>query len=105
MTCTSNRVAKCLNRPPVAALTTMCLSCGHEASKWPQLYQQDTNFATTYKLLGTGASITNFNIEDKLLYHLGHLCVPTREHAKLIWEAHYSRVARHFGFEKTVVIL
>jgi hypothetical protein len=36
---------------------------------------------------------------------MGHLCVPTRKHAKLISEAHYSQVARHFGVEKTVVVL
>jgi hypothetical protein len=46
-----------------------------------------------------------FTFKDRLLCHLGHLCVPTREHAKMIWEAHYSQVARHFGVEKTVVIL
>jgi hypothetical protein len=35
----------------------------------------------------------------------GHLCVPTIEHAKLIWESHYSQVARNFGVEKTMVVL
>jgi hypothetical protein len=101
----SNRVVDCLSRPPVAALTTVLHSCGHEASEWPQLYQQDPDFATTYHLLGTGATVTDFHIQDGLLCHLGHLCVPTSEHAKMIWEAHYSRVAGHFGVEKTVVIL
>jgi hypothetical protein len=102
-TCISNRVIDCLSRPPVAALTTVLHSCGHEASEWPQLYQQDPDFATTYQLLGTGATVTDFHIQDELLCHLGHLCVPTSEHAKMIWEAHYSRVAGHFGVEKTVV--
>jgi hypothetical protein len=40
-----------------------------------------------------------------LLCHLGHLYVPESEHAKLIWEAHYSQMEGHFGMEKTVVIL
>jgi hypothetical protein len=101
----SNRVIDCLSRPPVATLTTVLHSCGHEASEWPQLYQQDPNFTTTYQLLGTGATVTDFHIQDELLCHLGHLCVPTRERAKMIWEAHYSRVAGHFGMEKIVVIL
>jgi hypothetical protein len=39
------------------------------------------------------------------LCHLGHICVPSSERAKLIWEAHYSRVAGHFGVEKTVAML
>jgi hypothetical protein len=89
----------------MAALTTVLHSYGHEASEWPQLYQQDPDFTTTYQLLGTGVTVTDFHIQDGLLCHLGHLCVPASEHAKLIWEAHYSRMAGHFGMEKTVVIL
>jgi hypothetical protein len=104
-TCISNRVPDCLSRPLVAELTTVLHSYGHEASKWPQLYQQDPDFATTYQLLGTGATVTNFHIHVIILCHLGHLCVPTSECAKLIWEAHYNQVAEHFGVEKTVAIL
>jgi hypothetical protein len=87
------------------ALTIVLHSSGDEASEWPQLYQQDPNFATTYYLLGIGVTITNFHIQDKLLCHLGHLCVPTRKHENIIWEANYNRVAGHFRVEKTVVIL
>jgi hypothetical protein len=87
------------------ALTTVLHSYGHEAFEWPQLYQQDLDFATIYQLLGTGANFIDFHIEGGLLCHLGHLCVPTSEHAKLIWEAHYSRVAGHLGIEKYVVVL
>jgi hypothetical protein len=100
----SNHVADYLSRPPVAALTTVLHSCRHEASEWPQLYQQDLNFVTTYQLLGTGATVTDFHIQDRLLCHLGHLCVPTSERAKLIWEVHYSRMEGHFGVEKTMVV-
>jgi hypothetical protein len=89
----------------VAALTTVLHSYGHETLEWPQLYQQDLDFATTYQLLGTSAIVTNFHIEDGLLCHLGHICVPTTERAKMIWEAHYNRVAGHFGVEKTVIII
>jgi hypothetical protein len=89
----------------MAALTIVLHSCGHETLEWSQLYQQDRNFATTYQLLGTGTIITNFHIQDRLLCHLEHLYVPTSERAKLIWEAHYSWVAGHFGVEKNVVVL
>jgi hypothetical protein len=89
----------------VAALTSMLHSCGHEASEWPQLYHQELDFTTTYQLLGTSTSVTNFHIKDELLFHVGHLYVPTSERAKLIWEAHYSRMAGHFGVEKIVVAL
>jgi hypothetical protein len=71
----------------------------------PNFISKIQDFATTYHLLGTGATITDFHIQDGLLCHLGHLCVPTSEHAKLIWEAHYSQMEGHFGMEKTVVIL
>jgi hypothetical protein len=89
----------------MASLTTVLHSCGHEASEWPQLYQQDPEFTTTYQLLGTGTNVTDFHIQDRILCHLGHLYVPKREHANLIWEAHYSQMAGHFGMEKTVAVL
>jgi hypothetical protein len=89
----------------VATLTTVLQSCRHEESKWPQLYQQDPDFTTTYHLLGTGENFIDFHIQDGLLCHLGHLYVPTSERAKLISEAHYSRVVGHFCVEKTVVVL
>jgi hypothetical protein len=101
----TNSVSDCLNRPPVAALTTVLHSCGHEAYEWPQLYKSDPRFTTTYQMLGTGANFTDFHLRDELLCHLGHLCVPSSECAKLIWEAHYSRMAGHFGMENTVAVL
>jgi hypothetical protein len=89
----------------VAALTTMLHSCGHDSFEWPKLYQQDPDFTTTYLLLSTHVNVTNFHIHDELLFHLGHLSVPTRECVKIIWEAHYSWMEGHFGMEKIVVIL
>jgi hypothetical protein len=47
----------------------------------------------------------DFHIQDGLLCHLGHLYVPVRKCEKMIWEAHYSRMTRHFGVKKTLVIL
>jgi hypothetical protein len=89
----------------MAALTTVLHSFGHEAYEWPQLYQQGPNFTTTYQLLGTCVTVTNFHIKDSLLCHLGHLCVHASGHAKMIWEAHYSWMEGHFGVEKIVVVL
>jgi hypothetical protein len=56
-------------------------------------------------MLGANAVVDNFHLQDGLLCHLGHICVPSSERAKMIWEAHYSRVAGHFGVEKTVAML
>jgi hypothetical protein len=80
-------------------------SCGHETSGWPQLYEIDLDFATTYQMLGANVVVDNFHLQDALLCHLGHICVPSRERAKLIRETHYSRVEGYFSIEKTMVML
>jgi hypothetical protein len=48
-------------------------------------------------MLGANAVVDNFHLQDGLLCHLGHICVPSSERAKMIWESHYSWVAGHFG--------
>ena len=86
-------------------LTTLLNSYGKEISGWPLLYKSDPEFSHTYEELLGGTQAPNFHVQDALLCHLGHLCVPSSERAKMIWESHYSRVAGHFGVEKTVAIL
>jgi hypothetical protein len=71
-------------------------SCGHETSRWSQLYASDPNFATTYQTVSVGTLVSNFHLYDGLLCHLVHLYVPSSERVKLIWEAHYSRVVENF---------
>jgi hypothetical protein len=87
------------------ALTTMLDSCGHDTSGWPHLYEIDLDFSTTYQMLGENSVVANFHLQDGLLCHLGHLCAPSSENMKLIWESHYSWVAGHFGIKKTVAVL
>jgi hypothetical protein len=89
----------------VVALTIVLHSCGYEAFEWPQLYQQDPDFTTTYQSLGIGETIIDFHIQNKLLCHLGHLCVLARERKNMILEAHYSQMERHCGMDKTMVVL
>ena len=86
-------------------LTTVLNSCGHETFNWLLLYKSDPKFGHTYNTLLEGKQVPNFHLQDALLCHLGHLCVPSSKRAKMIWEAHYSRVAGHFGVEKTVAVL
>jgi hypothetical protein len=86
-------------------LTTVLDSCDHETSRWHHLYEIDPDFTTTYQMLGTNSVVANFHLQDKLLCHMGHLYIPSSERAKMIWEAHYSRVAGHFSVEKTVAVL
>jgi hypothetical protein len=89
----------------VVTLTTMLHSYGHEVSEWSQFYQQDPKFTTTYQILGTYMNIIDFHIQDGLSCYRGHLCFPPSEFSKMIWEAHYSRMAGHFEMEKIVVVL
>jgi hypothetical protein len=86
-------------------LTMVLDSSGHETPGWPQLYETDLDFITTYQMLGANTVVDNFHLQDGLLCPLGHICVPSSEQAKLIWEAHYSQVAGHFNIEKRVVML
>jgi hypothetical protein len=101
----TNRVVDCLGQPPVTTLTTVLESYGHETYRWPHIYETDPNFSTTYQMFGANSVVANFHLQDGLLYHLVHLCVPSSEHVKLIWEAHYSWVAGHFGIKKIVAVL
>ena len=87
------------------ALTTVLNSCGHETFDWPLLYKSDPEFGHTYQTLLGGRHVPDFHLQDALLCHLGHLCVPSSKRAKIIWEAHYSQSARHFRVEKTVEVL
>jgi hypothetical protein len=64
---------------PVVALTTVLDSYGHETSGWPQLYETDPDFATTYQMLGENVVVDNFHLQDGLLCRLGHICVPSSE--------------------------
>jgi hypothetical protein len=88
----TNRVADCLSRLSVATLTTMLDYCSHETSRWPQLYETDHDFATTYQMLGANEFFDNFHLQDGLLCHLGHICVPSSERVKMIWESHYVNI-------------
>jgi hypothetical protein len=59
-------------------------SSGHETSGWPELYEIDPDFSTTYQMLGTNTVVDNFHLQDGLLCPLGHIYVPSSEKAKLI---------------------
>jgi hypothetical protein len=101
----TNHVVDCLSRPPVAALTTVLNSYGHETSGWSHLYDSDPNFSATYQAVYADTPVADFHLQDGLLCHLAHLCVPSSKRAKMIWEAHYSWVTGHFGTKKTIAVL
>ena len=101
----TNNVADCLSQPPIVVITTVLNSCGHETYDWPLLYKSDPEFSHTYRTLLEGHQVSNFHLQNALLCHMGHLCVPSSECAKTIWEAHYNQIVGHFRVEKTVAII
>ena len=84
---------------------TVLNACGHETSRWSQIYANDPNFAISYQAVSEDTLVENFHLQVGLLCHLGHLCVPSSKRAKLIWESHYSRVAGDFGVDKMGAVL
>jgi hypothetical protein len=58
----TNRDDDFLSRPPVVALTTVLEYFGHETYGWPQLYETDPDFATTYQMLGANVVVNNFHL-------------------------------------------
>eukprot|EP00253_Pinus_taeda_P024345 PITA_24345 len=76
-----------------------------KTSGWPHIYKSDPEFDSTYQTLLEGKQVPKFQLQDALLCHLGHICVPSSERDKMIWEVHCSRVAGHFRVEKIVAVL
>ena len=52
------QVDDCLSRAPVVALTTVLNSCGHDNSRWPQLYENDSEFTPISQSLWEGITMT-----------------------------------------------
>ena len=44
----------------------------------------------------------DYHVNDKILYHIGKLCIPQGERVNIIREAHSSLIAGHFSVVKTV---
>lgn len=101
----TNKVANCLSRPPIAAISMGLNSCGHQIEAWACLYENNVKFVDVYNQLVKGQQVNGFYLQDGMLCHLGQICVPNAKRKKLIWEAHYSKVAGHFGIGKTTAIL
>jgi hypothetical protein len=72
----TNLIIDCLSRPSVMKLTMVLEYCGHETSGWPQLYETDPDFATTYQMLGENKVVDNFHLQDGLLCLPDYVYVP-----------------------------
>ena len=95
-----------LSKPPSTISTILKhISITHES--YIEQYAQDKYFKEVYATLSHGkiAEELNYHIKDKLLYHLGKLCIAESERVHVIREAHTSLIAGHFGVDKIVAQL
>ena len=90
-----------LSRPPISASIIL-----HNASlsfeSYVEQYANNDDFKEIYAKLTHGSQVDSYHLQGKLLYHLGKLCIPTRERVHVIREAHTSLVSRHFGVENNL---
>jgi hypothetical protein len=75
----TNRFIYFLSRPPVMTVTIVLKSYKHDTYRWTHLYETNPNFSNTYQMLGAITTLTNFHLWDRMMLHLGHICIPSSE--------------------------
>jgi len=70
-------------------------------------YALDVDFKEVYATFCHSNQIEelDYHVHDKILYHLGKLCIPQGERVNIIREAHSSLIVVHFGVGKMVANL
>jgi len=82
-----------LSRPSLnSSIILQNSSLAHES--YIEQYAKDIDFKYVYESLTHGAQVegVNYHVHDRLLYHIGKLCIPQGERVHVIREAHSSRV-------------
>jgi hypothetical protein len=75
---TSNKVADMISRPPiVSSIILKNTSLSHDS--YVEKYAIDEDFKEVYVKLTHGAHVENYCLQEKLVYNLGKLCIPTSE--------------------------
>ena len=96
---TSNKVADMLSRPLVSASIVLKNdSLDHDS--YIEQYANDEYFKDVYERRTCGSHVENFYVQDKLLYHMEKLCIPTNERVHIIRETHTSLISSHFWVGK-----
>jgi hypothetical protein len=101
-----NKVVDMLSRPP----STIATILKHNSITYESCikqYVEEKDFKEVYATLSHGKRTEelNYHIRDKILYHLGKLCIQESERVHVIREAHTSLIAGHFGVDKTIAQL
>ena len=72
-----------ISRPlVVASIILKNTSLTHDS--YIEQYVYDADFKAVYEKLTRGMQVENFYLQDKLLYHLGKLCIPANERVHVI---------------------
>ena len=68
-------------------------------TSYVEQYTKDEYFKEVYELLMKSSQNEelDYHIHDKLLYHLGKICIPQSERVHVRREAHTSMILGHFG--------
>jgi hypothetical protein len=98
-----NKVDDIISRPIVSASvilkhnSTMC-------ERYVEQYALDADFKVVYATLCHSNQVEelDYHVHDKILYHLGKICIPQGERVNIIREAHSSLIVGHFGIGKTM---
>ena len=101
-----SKVTDMLYGPPISAsIVTQQIPFVH--SSYVEQYAKDEYFKEVYESLRHVYHIEELNchIHDKLLYHLGKICILQCERVHVIREAHTSLIPGHFGVGKVVAQL
>ena len=101
-----NKVVDMLSRPPTNASIVIQKSPLVHAS-YVEQYTKDEDFKEVYVSLRHGYhnEELNYRINEKLLYHLGKICIPQSVKVHVIREAHTYLTSGHFGVGKIVAQL
>ena len=101
-----NKVADMLSRPPISAcIVTQQSPLVHPS--YDDQYTKDEDFKEVYESLmhGSQNEELDYHIHDKLLYHLGKICISQSERVHVIREAPASFISEYFGVGKIVAQL
>jgi hypothetical protein len=88
-----NKVVDMLSRPP-STIATILKHTSITRESYIEQYAQDKDFKEVYETLSHGkrAEELNYQTKDKLVYHLGKLCIRESERVHVIREAYTSLI-------------
>jgi hypothetical protein len=101
-----NKVVDMISMPIVSPfIILMHNPTMHES--YVEQYSLDADFKEVYATFFHSNQVEelDYHVHDKLLYHIGKICIPRGERVNIIREAHSSLIAGHLGVGKIVANL